>query len=139
MMTFGEKLKELRTKKGLTQEQVAKCIDVSRPNVTQFEKGIYTPSFKTMTKISKLFSVDMSELFNNNKNPVRTIPIVGFTSCGGIATNEYQDNEYAYYNGKYFTTDLYCLKACGDSMAPEIEDGDEIICDPKAEILDGDV
>lgn len=43
------------------------------------------------------------------------------------------------YSGEYYNDHLYCVIACCDSIATEIEDGDEIICDPTVPIQNGDI
>jgi phage repressor protein C with HTH and peptisase S24 domain len=55
-------------------------------------------------------------------------------------TNDYQnENEFAYYSGEFWSKDLYCVIACGDGMSPNIEDRDEVICDPKRKPQHGDI
>jgi transcriptional regulator with XRE-family HTH domain len=43
MATFGERLKDLRTKKHLTQSQLADALGVSKQAISQYENGIRTP------------------------------------------------------------------------------------------------
>lgn len=71
---------------------------------------------------------------------VKFVPIVGETSCGLPISSSYQENNRkTYYHGDFWHEKLYAVVACGDSMATDIEDGDEIVCDPTADILDGDI
>ncbi|TWO21854.1 S24 family peptidase [Campylobacter hyointestinalis] len=52
----------------------------------------------------------------------------------------YKDIENkAFCKSEIWHSDLYAVIANGDSMIPEIDDGDEVICDPKADILSGDI
>ena len=139
-MRFGERLKELRKAKNLTQDDVAKYLGVSRPNITQYEKNLYDPSMDTLQQLSKLLGCSISDLVDTTIiKPVRKVRIIGTTSCGGIDVNHYQGSGTANYNGEFYTDKLYCVVACGDSMSPEIEDGDEIICDPEAKVQNGDM
>ena len=39
-MNMGERLKELRLKKGATQEEVGKIINVTKPTIMKYEKGL---------------------------------------------------------------------------------------------------
>lgn len=45
----------------------------------------------------------------------------------------------AFCKSEIWHSDLYAVIANGDSMIPKIDDGDEVICDPKADILSGDI
>ena len=137
-MKFGDRLKELRKEKGLTQDDVAQYLGVSRPNITQYEKNLYDPSLDTLEKLSKLLGCRVSDLLDSS-TPVKKIRIIGTASCGSTDINHYQSGDSALYNGDFYTDKLYCVIASGDSMSPEIEDGDEIICDPDAKIQNGDM
>lgn len=53
----------LRTEKGITQEEFAEKIGVSRQTVIAIEKGNYTPSVLLALKISKFFSVPVERVF----------------------------------------------------------------------------
>ncbi len=53
----------LRTKKKLTQEDLAKAISVSRQTIIAIEKGNYTPSIMLALKIAMYFSVPVERVF----------------------------------------------------------------------------
>lgn len=55
-------LRELRLKAGLTQEQVAKLVDVDQAAVSNWETGKYTPARKYRKKLAKLYGVGEEEL-----------------------------------------------------------------------------
>ena len=61
-MEFNEKLKELRQQKGLTQEELAKALYVSRTAISKWESGRGYPSIDSMKAIAKFFSVSLDEL-----------------------------------------------------------------------------
>ena len=61
-MEFVEKLKELRKKADLTQQEVADKLYISRSLYAKYESGIATPSKDTLQKISLLFNVSVNEL-----------------------------------------------------------------------------
>ena len=56
-MEFGETLKELRIKKGLTQKDVAQAIGVTEQTVFRYETGRRYPAFRVLTKLEELFGV----------------------------------------------------------------------------------
>ena len=61
-MEFNEKLQELRKGKGLTQEELAQKIFVSRTAVSKWESGRGYPSIDSLKEISRYFSVTIDEL-----------------------------------------------------------------------------
>lgn len=56
-----DKLKELRLSKGLTQRQVAESLNMSESGYCLYEKGLRTPSFDVLVKLSILYgcSIDV--------------------------------------------------------------------------------
>lgn len=67
-MSFSENLYELRKKEGLSQEEFAEKIDVSRQTVSKWEMGQTTPEMDKLILISKLFNVSLDELTENVVN-----------------------------------------------------------------------
>lgn len=64
-MEFSEKLQELRRANGLTQEQLAASLFVSRTAVSKWEQGKSYPGIDTLKKIAALFSVTVDELLSS--------------------------------------------------------------------------
>lgn len=61
-MTLAEKLKELRKSSGLTQEELAAGIFVSRPMIAKYETGKAYPTNEILQKIADYFEVSIDEL-----------------------------------------------------------------------------
>ena len=61
-MEFNEKLQELRKNKGLTQEELAEALYVSRTAISKWESGRGYPNIDSLKEISKFFSVTIDEL-----------------------------------------------------------------------------
>lgn len=61
---LGEKVKEGRKQKGLTQEEVATRIGVSAAYIGFIEQGLRTPSVKTADKLARVLRVKLSDLFD---------------------------------------------------------------------------
>ena len=66
-MEFNEKLQQLRKNKGLTQEELAQAIYVSRTAVSKWESGRGYPSIDSIKDIAKFFSVTIDELLSGNE------------------------------------------------------------------------
>lgn len=61
-MTFAEKLKSLRRRAGMSQEQLAERLNVSRQAVTKWETGAGIPDIENMIAVSALFRISLDEL-----------------------------------------------------------------------------
>ncbi|HAC2458809.1 TPA_asm: helix-turn-helix domain-containing protein [Listeria monocytogenes] len=56
--------KIIREKKGITQNELAHSLDVSRQTIHAIEKGKYNPSLELSLKIAKFFDLPVEEIFN---------------------------------------------------------------------------
>lgn len=63
MKIFGERLKEIRTEKHLTQDDVAKMLNVSGNTIYAWEKDKQEPSMATLLKLSEILEVSLDYLF----------------------------------------------------------------------------
>lgn len=66
-MEFHEKLQELRKNKGLTQEELAESLYVSRTAISKWESGRGMPSIESLKAISKFFAVTLDELLSGEE------------------------------------------------------------------------
>lgn len=66
-MEFSEKLSQLRKNKGLTQEELAEALYVSRTAVSKWESGRGYPNIDSLKDISKFFSVSIDDLLSGEK------------------------------------------------------------------------
>lgn len=57
------RLEEIRNKKGLSQEDLAMALSVSRQTISSLENGRYNPSILLAFKIAKYFSMSIEEIF----------------------------------------------------------------------------
>lgn len=67
-MTLGEKIKDLRNNIGLTQEQLASKLNVSRQAITKWESDKGMPDIENLKALSKLLNVSIDYLVGDNKN-----------------------------------------------------------------------
>lgn len=61
-----EKLIEIRTKKGYTQEQMANELNVARTTYTGYEKGNVAPSLEVALNIKKILKYKNDDIFLNS-------------------------------------------------------------------------
>ncbi len=61
---LGERIKELRKKRQMSQEQLAEKIQIDAKNLSRIEVGRGYPSLDTLEKIAKVLDVEMRELFD---------------------------------------------------------------------------
>lgn len=61
---LGLKIKELRKRKGFTQEQLAELIDMEQNSISVIESGRNFPTLGTLEKIAQILDVNLSDFFN---------------------------------------------------------------------------
>ena len=68
MGDFPNVFKKLRIKSGLTQQQMAEKLGLSRSTIGMYENGEREPSFETLEDIADLFNVDMNYLIGKKES-----------------------------------------------------------------------
>lgn len=61
---LGQRIKDLRTKKGLTQEQLTEQLNVGQRTLSKIERGNAFVSAETLTKLLTALDIGIDELFN---------------------------------------------------------------------------
>ena len=72
-MTFAENLKMLRKQAGMSQEQLAEKIGVSRQAVTKWETGAGIPDIENIMAISALFDISIDDLLSNERGSKKVV------------------------------------------------------------------
>ena len=124
-MIFSEKLKLIRKSKGLTQEELADKLDVSRQAVAKWESGQIYPDIGNLIQISNLFNVTVDYLVRDQECAVSCGPemesdissLIDFRLEANINTYAAYMNEtdstrldshdYTYSKGPYTYHDTY--------------------------------
>jgi transcriptional regulator with XRE-family HTH domain len=70
-MSFGDRLRELRTEKELRQEDLGKIVGVVKSTVSQWESGERTPDASTLLKLADFFKVSIDFLLDLTKYNLR--------------------------------------------------------------------
>ena len=95
-MEFHEKLQKLRKDKGLTQEELAEILYVSRTAVSKWESGRGYPSIDSLKDIAAYFQVSLDDLLSTEK-------IIS------IAQNETKENITYVYHHVFGIIDLFVI------------------------------
>ena len=73
MVSFGQRLKELRKKKGMSQEDLAKLFNLSQSTFAYYERDKKQPSHRTLSLLADYFGVSTDYLLGRDVNKL-TIP-----------------------------------------------------------------
>ena len=68
MNRLGEKIKEMRKKFGLSQEELASIMNVSRQAITKWESDGGLPDISNLQELSKVFGITIDYLLDNNND-----------------------------------------------------------------------
>lgn len=149
-MGFNERLKELRTNRSMTQEQLANIINLSTGTIASLENGRRQPSYDVLLRLASFFDVSIDYLVGKSDIPylqerggnarlIRTDPLDGqrimrVPILGTIRGGEpiYTDENilgYIDYPVPNSTQDkdYIALEVTGDSMTPTIPEGSVVI------------
>lgn len=67
-MTFGERLKELRKKRSLTQSQLGARLNVTKASISGYENDTRSPDRETLVKIAEIFNVSTDYLLGRTED-----------------------------------------------------------------------
>ena len=156
MASFATVIKQLRKERGLTQDQLAALLGVSRSTIGMYETGSREPDFETSEAIADVFNVDMDYLMGRSnverQFPVTAptipsgfdplpdmeeIPLVGHIACGEPITAE--ENLEGYVSAPAMWHATFALLCRGDSMEPTICDGDLVAIKKDVQIENGQI
>lgn len=89
-MGFGERLKELREKMGLTQEELGKKINQKKANISKYENGKLQPSLETIDFLAGFFNVSTDYLLGHTDNPSKVHELGALGADGYIKKHGHQ-------------------------------------------------
>lgn len=156
MADFAATIKRLRLERGITQEQLAAMLKVSRSTIGMYETGSREPDFETCEAIADIFNVDMDYLLGRTsierKEPItpssippgfsplpemESVSLVGQIACGQPITAEENLEGYVSIPAEWHAT--FTLMCKGDSMEPTIHDGDLVAIRKDVEVENGEI
>ena len=152
-MEIGKNIKSLRKMHGLTQEELAKQLDVSRAAVTQWETGWSSPRMGMIEKLSAFFNVSKSELIDdpNPLFPDGAMPVVASSATvplltiGRVHAGAMADEEEGAHRVEVPASvcenhpRAFALEVEGDCMDRVIPEGSHVLVDPDREPGNGSI
>ncbi len=155
-MTFGTKLKNIRTERGLTQEELAILLKTSKQVISRYENNQRTPKISVAKEYAETLGVSLNYLVDDNLDDINTnnqfslisglipfpkmkkIPLLGTIACGEpiLAT----ENIDSYVSVDENSDATFALKCKGDSMInARIFDGDIVYIRPQPDVENGEI
>lgn len=83
-MSFAQNLQSIRARNGLTQEQLAEELNVTRQSVSKWESGQSFPEMETLLKICERYHTGLDELMRGSveeRNEKRQMLLSGIRRC----------------------------------------------------------
>ena len=74
-MELNEKLAELRREQGLTQDELASKVGVTRQAVSKWERGVMAPSTVNLIALGRLYGIPLDELANPQQAPATAVAV----------------------------------------------------------------
>ena len=139
-MSFGNRLKSARKKRGLTLRELGEAIDRTESVVQRYESGVISNlDNEIIAKLANALNVNPAYLMGwTDVNSVNTveIPILGEIACGDPITAE--ENIIGFHTRiaeDLPKGELFYLRAKGDSMQPAIESGALVLCRQQSDVV----
>ena len=141
-MDFAKRLKELRVSRGLTQEDLARELNLVKSSISMYENGKRKPSFEVLEAIADYFNVNMDTLYSSAPAFVpslKRVPMLGYAAAGQPLENlDGQDTYYVETDSRYAVD--FCITVRGDSMINAgINDGDIVFVKAQPEVPNGKI
>lgn len=139
-----DKFKRLCTARGVTPYRVAKETGISTATLSQWKNGVYTPKIQTIAAIAAYFGVPLDYFVEDSPQELdpstdhsHWIPVLGRVAAGvpigmveDILDYEEVDNSMG---------ETFALQVNGDSMSPQLLNGDVIIVHRQPDVENGEI
>nr|UVY43922.1 MAG: CI repressor [Bacteriophage sp.] len=147
-MEFGEKLRSLRIKAGLTQLDIAEKLDVSAAAIGAWENGRAKPRLTKLGQLAELLGTSAADLMGETPEHVRpngaqyvTLPVL-VAGHAGEFTDEFGPDEVADVPTSVLERvndpDAYLMRVRGSCMNRRFADGENALLSPRCEPRNGD-
>jgi len=127
----AEKLIEFRTKKGLSQQEIADIIGVSQRSYSSWELGQSKPKAASLIRILELLE-ERLEVASEPSGGKVGIPLIPIAAMAGIGLSQGMQITKDDIDNSYFIPDFkgadFMIRVKGDSMYPRYNSGDIVAC-----------
>lgn len=140
-MEIGKNLRRLRSRAGLTQQEIADKLDVSRVAIGQWESEKSMPRKANLEQLADLFDTTVADLMGETPEPVRpngaqyvTLPVL-VAGHAGEFTDEFGPDEVADVPTSVLERvndpDAYLMRVRGSCMNRRFADGENALLSPR--------
>lgn len=139
-----ERLRSVREQRNLSQKQVADYLGITSQAYGYYERGERNPGSDNLRKLANYFDVSVDYLLgrDQDQNQInnRYIPLLGSVPAG-IPIEAIEDvEEYIDIYPRFVKHgELFALRVQGDSMEPDLRNGDIVIVEKQEFVENGDV
>ena len=150
VQTVGDRIRQIRELCGLSQVELADAIGTTKQNLYKYENNIITniPSDKieriaAVCRVSPAYLMgwaEKSEIELVSSPQIKHIPVIGRVAAGLQCFADMQIDEYAPCDASLLHTgyDYVYLRVTGDSMEPELHEGDKVLVQVRDTVESGD-
>jgi lexA repressor len=148
-MSFKTRLKQLRKERNINQRELSEYLKVAPSTISMYENGQREPNFEVLEVLADFFNVDMNYLLGKTDKTTKLIidkpqglkiPVLG-TVAAGIPISAVEDIlDYEEVPQSWESQgEFFGLRIKGDSMKPDINNGDTVIVRQQSTANNGDV
>lgn len=150
--SIGIRLRDMRKEHNMTQVQLAHAAGIAVNSIRLYEGGKYEPSLKALQKIAAALGVSVSSLvigddsYSKSSNipagfeplpKMKKVPLIGDIACGTPILAEENIKRDIAIPAKWNAD--FVLECHGDSMAPQIKDGDLVAIRKQPIVENGEI
>ena len=136
---IGKNIYKLRSRLGITQDELAQRVNLSKSAIHNYEREFREPNIETLNKLAQVFNCSVDDIVSGNDPRYITIKVYGFIPAGiplecieDIIGTEDLSMDMVDSDKQYFG-----LKIKGDSMEPEYLNNDIIILEKCSDAENG--
>lgn len=136
-----ENLRAIRRERGMTQQDVADRLGISRQSLSNYENGNRQPEYALLCAMAELLRCPVSRLMGFSgayESAGARIPILG-TVKGGFNRRAEQEFEGYEVADVAAPDEYFFLRVTGDSMAPQIQEGDLALVHSQESLVSGEI
>lgn len=138
-MGVGSNIKQILKDKKLSQKDFADMIEETTVNLNRYLNEQRNIPVSLYPLISKALNMSIDEIMGNQSLSSKLVPLIGKSSCGKPKDYDLNNYEPVSVPLDMYREGMYAVEADGDSMAPKINDGDIVYCNPNQIIDNGKI